>query len=260
MTTEDRALTERKHGALIGAERDGLDAFGDLKPDEMILPTMKLVQGTSREADPTQAGNFYNTVTKDYKAVLTVAVLAVKRSRSLFKEGDFDAPPLCASDDAVRPREQAEIDEGPDVKTLTGPDCNVCPFAQWGTARGGKGRGQACQLAYNLLCLDLDDDGIYIVRVSGTSIDGFRRYFTAGRMQKTPAYATPTQIGSKMEVFDAGQAYVLTFAQSGSMGSETAQEMRQAAAAYRGVSLGVDGEEQVSVPQGDDTVEDAPFE
>lgn len=226
-----------------------MDAYGDLWPEEMVLPQMVLVQGVSRKADAKMAGNFWNTVADDYKAQLRVAILALKRSRSLFDVGDFDSPPLCASDDAIHPRQIVEVDD-----MTTGPTCQKCPLSQWGTAREGKGKGQACRLSYNLLCLDLDDSQIYVVRVTGASITDFLRHFSAGRIGKTPAYAMETIVSAEHKTFAEGAAHVMTFASGELLPSAMAEQIRQVAANYKGVSLGVEGEEP------EIEAEDIPFE
>lgn len=246
----NKALVAARKASLpsLATERDELDAFGDLLADEMVLPVMKLVQGVSRDADPKEAGRFYNTLTGEYKNELVVAILALSRSRSLFGKS-FDDPPLCASDDAVRPRQIVEVSPpGMTGVVSTGPTCGECPMSQWGTARDGEGKGQACRFTFNLLCMDLDDGQPYILRVSGTSLDGARKYLSAGKLARTPAYATSTRIGSRAEKFEQGAAYVLTFAPDGPLPGDLAQQMRTAAANYRSVNLGADGDGPIEAP------------
>lgn len=237
MVTDGKSLVERASGVIAQYQHDELDAYQDLLPDEMVIPVVKLVQGVSRDVDTKKVGDFFNTVTKEYKPDLRVAVLALKRSRSLFGES-FDEPPICSSDDAIKPREIVEV--GAD---MTGPDCATCPFSQWGTAREGKGKGQACRMAYNLLCMDLDDFSVFVVRVTGASIQDFRKYMSAGKMQKRPAYSQETVISSLQKTFDVGQAYVLVFRTGEALEPQLAEQMREAAANYRGIDLGVEGED-----------------
>jgi len=245
-----RAVTthDGRTALATSAPRDELDAFQQAKPEELILPVRKLVQGVSRDADSKRAGEFYDTISHEYKAELLVAVLAISRTRSLFGES-FEDPPLCSSDDAVKPRQTVEVDVG-EHAVITGPTCAECTFSQWGSGRDGKGKGQACRMSYNVLCLDLDDDQPFILRVQGSSIKAWREYLTMGRFAKSPAYALETRIGSDEKVFEAGKAYVLTFKIGNALPDELAQAMREQAAAYRGVGLGV-AEEAEDIPFGD---------
>lgn len=252
-TEEEKALVPQNGTAQLPAaryahEKDEVDAFGQSNPDELILPVVKLVQGVSRKADTRRAGEYWDEVTDEYKTEMRVAILAMSRSRSLFEDGAFDQPPICASDDSVRPRQVVATKDG----EATGPTCAECAFSQWGTARQGQGRGQACRMSYNLLLFDLEDGGIFIARISGTSIAGWRRYMTAGRLGKTPAYALETVLSSEQKEYTAGKAYVMTFRAGGPLPKEIAEALRQEAAAYRGVSLGVeDVVEEEAVVGGD---------
>lgn len=241
----DKAIATRDGHALAPIQRDELDAFQQASPDELVLPVRKLVQGVSRDADSKRAGEFYDTLTKEYKHELLVAILAVSRSRSLFGES-FDEPPICTSDDAVKPRQEVEVIVEPNT-VMTGPTCAECVFSEWGSARGGKGKGQACRMSYNILCLDLDDEQPFVVRVQGASIMAWRKYLTHNRFKKTPAYGLETIIGSEERVFDAGKAHALTFRAGNPLESNLAQAMREQAAAYRGADLGV-AEEAEEVP------------
>ena len=236
-------LTTPHTALVLNGERDELDAFQQATADELALPVVKLVQGVSRLADSKKAGQFYNTITGEYKTELLAAILAMSRSRSLFGDS-FDDPPICASDDGLRPRQQVEVDD-----LVTGPTCAECAYSQWGTAREGKGRGQACRFSYNLLCLDLDARQPFILRISGSSLKAWRHYLTAGRMGGIPAYGLETVISSEEVIFDAGKAYVLKFSRGGPLEADLVRVMREQAASYRGVDLGVE-----------ENVDDVPFE
>jgi hypothetical protein len=217
-----------------GGQHDELDAFQQATSDELILPTVKLVQGVSRLADSKQAGRFWHAISGEYRDELLVAILAMSRSRSLFG-ASFDQPPICASDDAVTPRQPVEVDD-----FVTGPTCAECRLSQWGTAQEGRGRGQACRFSYNLLCLDLDDRQPFILRISGASLKAWRQYLTDGRLKAVPAYGLETRVSSEEEVFASGKAYVLRFRRGAPLDAELTEVMREQAAAYRGIALGVE--------------------
>ncbi len=254
--TPTRAVVPYAEAALPTAgERDDLDAFGQGTPEELVLPTRVLVQGVSRKAEAARAGEFWARMTDTYYEGLRVAILGMRRSRSLFAEGAFDAPPVCSSEDAVKPREQVTVGD-----TTTGPTCAECPMSQWGTAREGKGKGQACRLSFNLLCYDLDNADIFVLRVSGTSIMPWRLYMTAGRLSPLAAYAVETFIASEQREFSAGKAYVLTFTRGKPVTDEVALALREQAAAHQGVSLGVQEEIEPEVNDAPPPDDESPFD
>jgi len=219
---------------------DDLDPLAGVRHDELVLPTVKLVQGVSRTADTTKAGSFFDPLTGAYRDLLNVAILRLGRSRSLFTEGNFDQPPLCSSDDAVRPQERVMVGD-----TETGPTCDECPFSMWGSAKGGQGKGQACNFSYNLLCMDLELEEPYILRVGGTSIIEWRRYMTAAKRGRLPIYAIKTAITSEARIFEAGKAYVTLFTNGGPLDHDIALAMRSKAASFKGAALEAEKAEEI---------------
>lgn len=209
---------------------DALDAFQQGTQDDLILPARKLVQGVSRKADRSKAGQFWDEIGDSYKPEMLTSLIAMKRTRTLFKEGDFEAGPVCSSNDAVTPREEVEFQD-----LVTGPTCEVCPFSQWGTGKNGK--GQACQFSYVLICYDLDDSEMFILRVGGVSRGEWKRYLTKGQRQGTPAYAVQTVIGSESRMFPSGAAHVITFKSGGPLPEDTVEFMREKAAGFQGVQI-----------------------
>jgi len=229
--------------ALLGHASDEYDAFGDFRPDEIVLPITRLVQGTSRDIDPRYMGQFLRNVDSVYKPELLVALLGIARSRALFTGANLADPPVCASADAIVPLEVVETSPpGMTGLVKTGPTCAECVFSQWGSARDAQGnerKGQACKFTYNVLMLDLDDHMVSVMRIGGTSLMPFRNYMTGGKMGKRPAWAVETTITSERQEFDQGVAYVLKIRAGNPIEDTMAEEIRASAAAYRGVSLGV---------------------
>lgn len=241
---ETREIAPREPGlpTELVARLQEYDVFGQAEPGELVLPVWRLVQGTTRTADARRAGWFYNPVLDDYKEELHVAIFARRKSRSLFAEGDFGSPPLCASDDGIRPRQTVVVGG-----VQTGPTCAECPFSQWGSARGGSGRGQACRLADNLLCYDLEEGeanwGVGVLRVTGVSLGPWRRYLTGGRFSRLPSAAVETVVTAELQRFEAGQAYVMRFRRGGVLRPETMRLVTEIALSYGGAQVPVEGEE-----------------
>lgn len=245
MTTE---MTRREEMAL--AKPDPLDAFQQATKDDLVLPIRKLVQGTSRKADTSKAGQFWDETLDTYKTKMNVAIITVKRERSYFADDNLDSPPICASNDAVAPRER--VDVGGET---TGPTCEVCPFSQWGS----DGKGQACQFSYVLLLYDLDDSEMFILRVGGASRGDWKKYLTRGQRQGIAAYSVTTIIGSEKRRYPKGSAFAITFTAGVPLTDDTTEFMREKVMEYQKVAL----MEEVPVRDVDEDApppEDMPFE
>lgn len=215
-------------------EPDPLDAFQQATKDDLVLPVRKLVQGTSRKADTAKAGQFWDETLDSYKPRMSVAIVTVKRERSFFADDNLDSPPACSSNDAINPRERAEV-QG----ELTGPTCEACPFSQWGS----DGKGQACQFSYVLILYDLDDSEMFILRVSGASRGDWKKYLTKGQRQGTAAYSVTTIIGSEKRKYPKGSAFAITFTGGTGLPEDTVEFMREKVMEYQKVVIEREAEE-----------------
>jgi len=238
----EQAIQPRQEAPIAKHERDPLDPFQQATKDDLVLPFRALVQGVSRKADVSKAGQFWDELVDTYKPEMLVALIALRRTRTLFNRANFNDPPVCNSNDAITPREKV-MWKG----EQTGPTCAVCAFSQWGS---GEGQGQACDFQYNLICYDLDEHDIFILRVGGVSRGAWKKYLTAGQRHNVPGYAVETIIGSEPKQFPKGAAHVLTFKSGAMLPEEIIQETRELAAQFQGVDL--------EVPEVE--VEELPFE
>ena len=225
MTTE---LEPKGAGLPATREHDPLDAFQQATKDDLVLPVRKLVQGTSRKADTSKAGQFWDETLDSYQAQMNTAIITVKRERSYFADDNLDSPPVCSSDDAVNPREKVQVNG-----EWTGPTCDVCPFSQWGS----DGRGQACQFSYVLLLYDLDSSEMFILRVGGASRGDWKKYLTKGQRQGTAAYSVTTIIGSEKRTYPKGSAFAITFKAGAPLTEDTTEFMREKVIEFQKVSL-----------------------
>ena len=229
--SDETKLQPRTEVPIAKREHDPLDPFQQATKDDLVLPFRALVQGVSRKADVSKAGQFWDELSNIYKPEMLVSLIALRRTRTLFNRANFTDPPVCSSNDAITPRERA-MWKG----EQTGPTCADCAFSQWGS---GEGQGQACDFQYNLICYDLDEHDIFILRVGGVSRGAWKKYLTAGQRQGVPGYAVETVIGSEPKQFPKGAAPVLTFKGGAVLPEDTILEMRELAAQFQGVELGV---------------------
>src|SRR3990167_7225689 len=237
---EQTELQPRQEAPIVKREHDPLDPFQQATKDDLVLPFRALVQGVSRKADVSKAGQFWDELSNTYKPEMLVSLIALRRTRTLFNRANFTDPPVCSSNDAITPRESVQF-----KGEQTGPTCEDCSFSQWGS---GEGQGQACDFTYNLICYDLDDQDTFILRVGGVSRGAWKKYLTAGQRQGIPGYAVATTIGSEPKQFPKGAARVLTFKGGGMLPEEIILEMRGYAAQFQGVDLGVPEVEVEELP------------
>lgn len=218
--TQQHSVQPRTQTAPAVRQEDPLDAFQQGTKDDLVMPIRKLVQGTSRKADTTKAGQYWDELSDTYKPKVNVAIVWMRRERTLFEE-NLDAGPVCASDDAIQPRRAADYKD-----TVTGPTCEDCEFSN-----------SDCQFSYGLLCYDLDDSEMFVLRVGGASRGDWRRYLTKGQRDGTAAYAVRTIIGSEKRKYTKGTAFAITFQSGGPLVEDTVSFMREKVAQYQGVQL-----------------------
>ncbi len=222
----------KRQSNMPAVPQDDYDPLNDVGQDELIMPVVKAVQGTSRwPGAEKHGGEWYDTLAETYSPKLRAAILVLRRQRSLFEAGVFDEPPLCSSDDAITPREAVLVADG-----QTGPTCAECPFSQWGSAGEGR-KGQACQFTYSLIAQNLDTDTPFLLRVHGASLKPWRLYMTRIKTSRKPLYSFATEVTLESQTFDAGKAQVMRFAPGATLSPDQIQEMRGLIEVYRNVSL-----------------------
>lgn len=104
-----------------------------------------------------------------------VGVIVAWQDVRVFWADDFSGPgtpPDCFSDDCVRGQGDP------------GGACQTCPNSDFNTAKGGKGRGQACKQIRRLFILREEDALPIIIACPPSSIGNIRKYLTrlAGKM------------------------------------------------------------------------------
>ena len=254
---QQRSVQPRQPTAPVVRQEDSLDAFQQATKDDLVLPIRKLVQGVSRKADTTKAGQYWDELSDKYKPQMNVAIIWMRRERTLFSES-LDAGPICASNDAIKPRrpvayaltEKGEVLPVEHGDLMTGPTCEDCDLNNSG-----------CQFSYGLLCYDLDDSEMFVLRVGGASRGDWRRYLTKGQRDGVAAYAVTTIIGSEPRKYTKGSAFAITFKAGGALPEDTVRFMQEKVAQYQGIQLAepVDDIPEVDVDMPEDLPGD-PFE
>jgi len=75
-----------------------------------------------------------------------------------------------------------------------GGSCAECPHAQYGTAKGGEGAGQACKLMRLLFMVGKEDMLPFVVGVPPTSIKPMKQYFLRLATKKTAYHGVVTKL------------------------------------------------------------------
>lgn len=121
-------------------EIDGLEGFG------VRVATVKLTQGMTKGED-VQPGVWMNTMDGSTSKEITVIPLAITVNRSFYPAGttDFSGPPICFSNDGIRPSSNCEQQQA----TL----CGNCSKQKWGPNK----QKPECSKGYRLLALTAED-------------------------------------------------------------------------------------------------------
>lgn len=110
-------------------------------------------------------------------------------------EGGGGTPPDCFSLDM-------EHGEG-----TPGGLCAECPFAKFGSARGGEGSGQACAQKMLLLTITKDELLPKVIVVPPSSLKAMRQYFMRLTSNALPYHAVVTKFGLRQTKSGGGITY-----------------------------------------------------
>lgn len=157
--------------------------------DDLILPTIKLLQGMSPEVtkqtvEGAVPGRFLHTGALEcFKGPIRVLLVAYTKSRALFpndKDPDCSGLERCLSRDGI---------EGDHYGM-----CDQCPYTQW---RENK-RPPLCSEARNFTVLT--PFGPAIIRFSKRSTPSARNFVSTWTMSGKPMWAHPVLIGTKQHI------------------------------------------------------------
>lgn len=170
----------------IGAKRDDLIGKENIEVEDLILPSLKLLQGSSEEVkqgvEGARAGIFWHTgVGEGFKGPIRVLVCAHTKSRSLFPKAD-------------RP-EHAGLEECRSKDAKFGDhygDCASCPYKDWDNEND---RPPACSESHNFTVLT--PFGPAVLRFQRTSIKSARKFLTAWTMSNKNIFEHPLEISTK---------------------------------------------------------------
>ena len=115
--------------------------------------------------------------------------------RESFEDTGGGTPPDCSSDDGVTGLGDP------------GGDCAVCPLAQFNTARGGAGRGQACKQTRLLFMVREGDLLPIVVVVPPSSLSPMKKFFLRLASSAVPFFGVVTELTLERTKNKDGIAY-----------------------------------------------------
>jgi hypothetical protein len=198
----ETAVVVREEAGLPGMpeELTGFTGFEGIDPGSvMIIPRIKLVQGTSKEGT---AGRFRINLTGEEFDSLPIIVIKAIQARTMWDPDPNNEEVLCRSydflvpdvKDAAHPNGSIEKPFAPvcakKVKNARGQEklLVLCPQGKWRKDEKGNDVKPECAEVYNLLCL-MDGDFLpFWMSISGASIGGLRGYLSAIALRRTPLF------------------------------------------------------------------------
>lgn len=212
-----------------------------LDRSDMIMPRVRVRQPVSKFGTPQDAGKFHNNLTEVFAENIEAVILRVSKGRVMWPEAfDGTNEPVCASDDALIPREGNRLSN-----KLPGP-CPSCPMVQWGDDH----EPPRCSLVYTYLCTDRSSDDMpFLLSAMRTSAKSAKKLNTLIKMFGIKRSIT---IKSTLVNGDQGQWYELIFQVAATLAPEEIQRYAGMAASLAGVTMTVDTENTAATSDLDD--------
>lgn len=175
---DSQALATRQSaevGEYLGKPLEGAEGYSQA---DLKLPVWKIVQGTSRmEGAVKHVGEFYNTVTGEYRPDLDVAVLSWKHARSLFSGDPSDSKPECLSRDCVQGSRYGA--------------CRGCQFnaeVHQDLWQGDPKTTKRCSLGYSMTLISPDEGTPSLFTAMKTAVGAVKMLNTTLMLKKLPLF------------------------------------------------------------------------
>lgn len=236
---ETRTLARRGPVQLAGtAGINEIPGFEDVKPEDLVIPRLYLVQFTSQLGEDLKPGTWWNSLTEEAKPEVNAVLLRLQHTRVWYNPDLGEKLPLCSSDNNIHPRDTLmvyvvngvplaahQMMERYNSAHLGTPrsnwptfeewatqferrmvvDCTTCPF---GDLMWGEGVPPLCNLVYTFLGVDRGDgDFPFLVGFRSTSAKAARRMITRLGFAHTPFYAQPITLSSELVQDERGKWY-----------------------------------------------------
>ena len=111
--------------------------------------------------------------------------------------------------------------------------CDFCPFSQFGTAKGGTGKGQWCNLQRHIYIAVSGAILPWIIRIPPKSLAAARNYFAALTKAGIPASGVVTEFGLKSGMAGSNKYYEVTFRRAALLDQPARANMKAYAASIK---------------------------
>jgi len=231
------ALAVQQNNQQVLAIVPGTEA---LDRSDLVLPRLRLVQSQSTFCDA-EAGLLHNSLTGEAKPEVRVVILKVGKARVMWPESFArDQDPLCASNDAVTPREE--------FVGVYSVNCAACPMAEW-----QRDAPPSCSFGYTYLVADRDADDLPAILTATRS--SLKAAKAANTLVRAFGVRREIVVSSQQVVNDRGKFHTLTFKLGAEIEPGNAARYAAMSQALGGVILTADAGESNGAE-----VEDAPLE
>jgi hypothetical protein len=242
-----------------------------LNREDLQIPHLILVQAQHQDIPENNKhlGEWYNDLTGEFSKDITAVVLSLVKGRVAFpRKFSRESKALCASDDALSPRQDYighEIfDEDRGIKwIIDGSACAQCPFSEFGP----NGETPLCAKAFSYAMIDVEVGVPFIVRAQRTGIQAAKQLNTLAKLlgRRKLIHITSREVKS-----DSGTYYVPVFATSEPATQELKDFAMQTSLTWGNIAARVDvsqnesaqhtnGNSAPSDPTEDSNAPDIPF-
>ena len=225
---DDKSLTLRSDPGVPGIPEEllGYTGLEGIDVSTFIIPRIKLVQPTTKEADATP-GKLRINLTGDEFSSLPVIVVKAIQDRTLWSPDPKSETVLCRSYDFLKPDSSVEKPcSAACAKKITNLRKQevltvLCDQARW---HGDK--KPECSENFNLLCLQAEDLLPFWITMHGTSILPVRKYLSAIALRQSRLFQWQTDLSSEMKT-EPAKHYVAKFSAPKPVTSEQSQQVMQ---------------------------------
>lgn len=170
----------------------GIEGLEDMGQRDMVVPRKSIVQLTSKHSE--EYGGFYDNLTKQAVKSINAVVLKITHTRTLWSGDPNDEKPECTSRDNV-----------------TGTQHGACADCQFNTDNNSdlwdKGM-KRCSLGYNLLCINSEDDSLFVFQALKTSAKPVKALITQYVNRRKSPFAFITKFMNEKVTVDGNTYYV----------------------------------------------------
>lgn len=186
-----------------------VEGVENLEREDISIPRLTLVQAQSQKLpDGYEAhlGEWYNTLTGEYAPEVDAILMQLGKGRIAFPDPfAADSAPMCASDDAIMPRDEY-IDTVVEGVTI-GQPCADCPLSKFGT----NGEKPICSVQYSYAFFDAANGLPFVASAKRTGVVAARQL---NSIAKTLGRKRIIRIASKKVKGDSGTYFEPTFSAS----------------------------------------------